>query len=118
VGKEESYMRRAAINASLDLLRTRQTNPVLPLKDEALGGRYASSSGEMPGSELKDCLRRAFATLSARSAEIFALRHFEDFNNRQIAEALNISQVLVAVTLHRTRRQLQKEIRSYMGGPK
>jgi hypothetical protein len=29
---------------------------------------------------------------------------------------LDMSQVLVAVTLHRTRRRLQKEIRSYFGG--
>jgi RNA polymerase sigma-70 factor (ECF subfamily) len=115
VDKEASYLRRAAVNASLDLLRTRQSSRAVPLKEEALQGRHARP---LPDGELKDCLRRAFATLSARSAEIFALRHFEDFSNRQIAEALNMSQVLVAVTLHRARRQLQKEIRSYMGGTK
>jgi RNA polymerase sigma-70 factor (ECF subfamily) len=110
--KEESYLRRAAVNASLDVLRTRHADLTLPLKEAALSGAPPSSG------ELKECLRRAFATLSARSAEIFALRHFEDFSNQKIAETLNISQVLVAVTLHRTRRQLQKEIRSYMGGQK
>ena len=106
---EESYLRRAAVNASLDLLRSRQVGPTVPLSDAI--GRSESSRAEM-----RDCLRRAFASLNPRSAEIFALRHFEDFTNRQIAEALNMSQVLVAVTLHRTRRQLQKEIRSYFGG--
>jgi len=110
--KEESYLRRAAINASLDVLKARQTDRAMPL-NEHIAGTRPSDSGE-----LKDCLRRALASLTPRSAEIFALRHFEDFSNQQIAEALNISQVLVAVTLHRTRRQLQKEIRSYMGGTK
>ena len=103
-------MRRAAVNASLDVLRSRQSARTLPLKEAALQGTQPAAT------ELRDCLRRAFATLSPRSAEIFALRHFEDFSNSQIAETLNISQVLVAVTLHRTRRQLQKEIRSCMGG--
>jgi len=54
--------------------------------------------------------------LSPRSAEIFALRHVEDFSNGEIARLLGISQILVAVTLHRARRQLQKEIRLYFGG--
>ena len=64
----------------------------------------------------QESLRRAFATLSPRSAEVFALRHLEDFSNGEIARMLGISQILVAVTLHRARRQLQKEIRSYFGG--
>ena len=114
MGKEETYLRRAAVNASLDLLRTRQNIRAVPLHEELL----QPVVGERPDSDLKDGLRRAFASLSPRSAEIFALRYFEDFSNHQIAEALNISQVLVAVTLHRTRRQLQKEIRSYIGGSK
>jgi RNA polymerase sigma-70 factor (ECF subfamily) len=117
IGKEESYLRRAAINASLDLLRIRQGNRAVPLNEETAEA-IRPVGGEPPEYELKDCLRRSFASLSPRSAEIFALRHFEDFSNQQIAEALNISQVLVAVTLHRTRRQLQKQIRSYMGATK
>ncbi len=122
VEKEGSYFRRAAINASLDLLRTRQNSQTVRLSDSSFeairpAGGY-SQNADLSALDLKDCLRRAFARLSARSAEIFALRHFEDFSNPQIAEALQISQVLVAVTLHRTRRQLQKEIRSCMGGQK
>jgi RNA polymerase sigma-70 factor (ECF subfamily) len=107
--QEESYLRRAAVNASLDLVRSRRTAPTVPLS-EALGHRPNSSA------EMRDCLRRAFASLNPRAAEIFALRYFEDFTNPQIARALNMSQMLVAVTLHRARRQLQKEIRSYLGG--
>lgn len=110
VGNEESYLRRAAVNASVDLIRARQTEQNLPLQE------HAARTGESPPGEIRECLRRAFARLSPRSAEIFALRYFEDFTNQQIARALNVSQVLVAVTLHRTRQQLQKEIRSYLGG--
>ena len=107
---EESYLRRAAINASMDVLRARQTNSAFPL-DEA-----SVNTGSSNVNEMRDCLRRAFARLTPRSAEIFALRYLEDFTNQQIAKMLDMSQVLVAVTLHRTRRQLQKEIRSYYEG--
>jgi RNA polymerase sigma-70 factor (ECF subfamily) len=107
---EESYLRRAAVNASLDLIRARQAESNLPLHD------VAAHTGDSPPGEVRDCLRHAFARLSPRSAEMFALRYFEDFTNQQIAKALKVSQVLVAVTLHRTRQQLQKEIRTYFGG--
>jgi RNA polymerase sigma-70 factor (ECF subfamily) len=109
LNQEESYLRRAAVNASLDVIRQRQTNRTVPL-DEA-----STRSQPSADADIKDCLRRALQTLTSRSAEIFALRYFEDFTNPQIAAALSISQVVVAVSLHRTRRQLQKQITACMG---
>jgi RNA polymerase sigma-70 factor (ECF subfamily) len=108
--REESYFRRAAVNASLDLIRARKADRNLPLHENALAGEPTENR------ELQDCLRSAFASLTPRSAEIFVLRPIEDLSNAQIAEMLGISQVLVAVTLHRARRQLQKEIRPCLGG--
>jgi len=103
----ESYLRRAAVNAALDVVRARQEQASVPLEDSPPG----------PGDqrELRDGLRRALAALSPRSAEIFALRFFEGHTNPEIARMLGMSQVHVAVLLHRTRKQLQKEIRSYLG---
>jgi RNA polymerase sigma-70 factor, ECF subfamily len=109
IEKQESYFRRAAVNASLDLLRTRQSEPRMPLP-ELLAKEQSSPC------ELRECLRRAFVSLSPRAAEIFTLRYIENFTNQEIAKTMNISQVLVAVTVHRARRQLQKEIRTYFGG--
>jgi RNA polymerase sigma-70 factor (ECF subfamily) len=111
--QEESYLRRAAVNASLDIIRHRQASRSVPLNEAT-----AQPVEPKSGNGLQDCLRRALQTLTERSAEIFALRYFEDFSNQQIAGALNISQVLVAVSLHRTRRHLQKEIRTCMGDGK
>lgn len=65
--------------------------------------------------EARDTLRRALATLSPRPAEIFALRYFEGYKNQEIARMLGMSQVQVAVLLFRTRKQLQKEIKSQSG---
>ncbi len=111
LASEESYFRRAAVNASLDILRGRKSDAQVALEDAGLSG-----PGTAEGNETRDCLRRAFAQLSPRSAEIFVLRYLEGFSNQEIARMLDMSQVLVAVTLHRTRRRLQKEIRSYTGG--
>jgi RNA polymerase sigma-70 factor (ECF subfamily) len=104
---QESYLRRAAVNASLDVIRTRQSVQNVPL-NEAIVGR------DDPG-ELRGALRRALATLTPRAAEVFALRFFEGYANPEIARMLGMSQVHVAVLLYRTRKQLQKEVQSQTG---
>jgi len=43
--------------------------------------------------------------------DIFRLRFIEGLSNREIAQALGISQVLVSVFVHRARQQLRKELR-------
>ncbi len=106
----ESYLRRAAVNAALDVVRARQTAATVPLED-------MPSSVACPDlREMRMALRRGLAELSPRSAEIFTLRFFEGYSNREISRTLGISQVLTAVTLHRARRQLQKQMKSYLGG--
>jgi RNA polymerase sigma factor (sigma-70 family) len=60
-------------------------------------------------------LTNALAQLKPRSAEIFSLRFLEGFSNQEIAKTLGISQVLVAVIVHRTRQQLRKELRPHLG---
>jgi RNA polymerase sigma-70 factor (ECF subfamily) len=106
---EEGYLRRAAINASLDVIRSRQVNPTVELV-EVPGDRAESDV-----TELRQVLARALSKLQPRSAEIFALRFIEGMSNLEIAHALGISQVLVAVTIFRTRRQLRKELAKYLG---
>src|SRR5215831_10949659 len=101
VENEESYLRRAAVNTSLDVVRGRQTMSTVPIEDTATN----PSCTELR--EMRDALRRALARLNPKWAEMFALRYFEGYSNSQIAKAMGISQVLVAVTLHRARKQLQ-----------
>jgi RNA polymerase sigma-70 factor (ECF subfamily) len=105
IDNPESYLRRSAVNAALDVVRARHDNDTLEPERIASG-----TCTEL--SELRDSLRRALAKLPPRNAEMFAMRFFEGYTNPEIAKLLGISQVVVAVTLHRTRRKLQKE----MGG--
>jgi len=107
---EESYLRRAASNAALDVMRSRQTDRTVELTELPAVGTHDDLS------ELREALGRAMARLKPRPAEIFALRFFEGFSNPQIARMLGISQVLVAVIVHRTRQQLRKALGTYLGG--
>jgi RNA polymerase sigma-70 factor (ECF subfamily) len=106
---QESYLRRAAINLSLDAIRNRQEARTVPIDDAP----PLQSPAEQNQNELRDSLRRALATLTGRAAEVFALRYFEGYKNQEIARMLGISQVQVAVLLFRTRKQLQNEIKSH-----
>ena len=105
---------RAAINAALDVIRSRQSDQTVPLPEESSGLRpIAPAQADVSG--LRQALSRAMAHLKPRPAEIFVLRFIEGLSNREISQALGISQVRVAVIVHRTRLQLRKELRPYLG---
>ena len=101
----ESYLRRAAVNASIDLIRERQKAASVPLEETST----AASCTELR--ELRDSLRKALAKLDERQSVMFALRFFEGYSNQEIAKIMNMSQVHVAVILHRTKAKLQKDLK-------
>ncbi|MEO8096223.1 MAG: sigma-70 family RNA polymerase sigma factor, partial [Acidobacteriota bacterium] len=96
--------RRSAVNAALDIVRARREAPGVDLE------RMASPGPDPELGDLQKHLRLALGTLPVRSAEVFILRHFEGHKNPEIAKILGISQLVVAVTLHRARKALQKEL--------
>jgi RNA polymerase sigma factor (sigma-70 family) len=108
---EESYLRRAAINAALDVLRSRQSDRTVELTD--LPAEPAHDYPHNDPRELRLALGRALADLKQRPAEVFALRFLEGFTNPQIAQMLGISQVVVAVIVFRARQQLRKALSAY-----
>jgi RNA polymerase sigma-70 factor, ECF subfamily len=110
----ESYLRRAAINAALDVVRSKIAERSVPLPDDA-SGLMPTTPGQADISGLRQALAQAMTRLKPRQAEIFALRFLEGLSNQQIGKALGMSQVLVAVTVHRTRQQLRKELRPFLG---
>jgi len=109
----ESYLRRAAINAALDVVRARRDHQMAPLPEES-SGLMPSAPTQMDVSGLRGALSRAVAQLKPMQAEIFALRFLEGLSNQEIAQTLGMSQVRVAVIVHRTRLQLRKELRPYL----
>jgi RNA polymerase sigma-70 factor, ECF subfamily len=114
VGNMDSYLYRSAINAALDLGRSRWRRSSVPLAEAAAQDQASASSSEPY--EIRNWLRQALTVLSARQAEIFVLRYLEGYENREIAEMLATSQAVVAVSLFRARAQLKKELRKLSGG--
>jgi RNA polymerase sigma-70 factor (ECF subfamily) len=117
IGNLENYLSRAAVNAALDLVRSRIAAAV-PLEEvePVLADRpHLRPDRRQDAAELRDALRGAIARLSPKAAEIFVLRYFEGYGNSEIARLLQTSESDVAVTLHRSRSRLQQDIRSYIG---
>lgn len=114
----EAYLHRAAVNASLDLIRSRTRRNVVPLEivefEKNAEVSTANPADDLEDSELRELIRLAVAKLEGRAAAAFALRYFEGFDNQRIAEILGTSQMVVAVTLHRARTRLRKEIGNYL----
>ena len=119
VGNMASFLHRSAVNAALDLVRSRQNIRNIPLDElEPVLAEPAFRSPERAHSsnETRDWLRGALARLNPRIALMFTLRFFEGKDNPEIASLLNTTPGTVAVTLSRTRDRLQKEYQAYLGG--
>jgi len=100
----ERYFRRAATNASLDILRSRSHRAESQL-DESLPHAAPDSSPY-----LKERLRRAIATLEPKDAELFTLRYVTGVSNTEIAEMYELERSTIGVRLHRIRLWLQEQL--------
>ena len=112
----QAYFARAAINASLDLLRSRNRSKAVAIDDvENRASVAAFVSKHDPAKrqedrELRDLLSEALSKLGPTAAQMFALRYFEGFDNGEIANIMRTSALVVGVTLHRARGRLRKVI--------
>ena len=112
-----AYLSRAAINASLDLMRSRTRAKSVLLADvdaEAIESRWLSPEAEHADRELQMLIRQAVARLGKTAGEMFVLRYYEGYDNQEIAKMLDTSQMVVGVVLHRARTRLRKEIGHFL----
>ncbi len=112
-----SYLYRAAINAALDLLRSRARKPSTSLDHVEL----PAGPGEDPaehhrGREIQRCLQQALTSLTPENAQLFALRFFEGYGNSDIARMLQVAQGTIGVRLHRIRGRIKNEMTPCLGG--
>jgi RNA polymerase sigma-70 factor (ECF subfamily) len=113
----EAYLSRAAINASLDLLRSRTRAKSVSLDDsevDEIAGSFRSPETVHADRELQKLVREAVARLGKTAGEMFVLRYYEGYDNKEIAAHLNTSPLVVGVVLHRARTKLRKEIGHYL----
>jgi RNA polymerase sigma-70 factor (ECF subfamily) len=112
-----SYLHRAAVNASLDLLRSRTRSRSVSLEEVepfSLEDSEPSPETQYVGRELQNQIRRAIAKLSPKAAELVVLKYFEGRSNLEIAQMLGTSQMVIGVLLHRARAKLRKEIATFL----
>ena len=112
-----AYLSRAAINASLDLIRSPGRAKAVGLEDapvEQMAIKSANPEMQHADRELQTLIREAVGRLGATAAEMFVLRYYEGYDNREIAKLMGTSQMVVGVVLHRARTKLRKEIGRYL----
>ena len=103
VALSAAYLRRAAVNAAVDVLRRRKVQAEAEYDDQA-------THAVQPPLLLKERLRRAIAALDSEDASLFLLRHVEGLSNEELAGMFQIEKNNVAVRLHRIRHRLQAEM--------
>jgi RNA polymerase sigma-70 factor (ECF subfamily) len=114
-----SYLHRAAINASLDLMRayTRARSQSLDTIDrDSLPSPGPGPEAARAAAEIRNHVRKSIAQLGDKAAQVIALRYFEGYGNREIAEILGTSHLVVGVILHRARGRLRAEFRKFLEG--
>lgn len=96
----EHYLRRAATNAAIDILRKKQSARETPLD--------LSPERTSPAKDalLKEAVRRALAKLDPEDAQLFTLRNLDGFSYEELAEMFGIERGTVASRLHRIRQDL------------
>jgi RNA polymerase sigma-70 factor (ECF subfamily) len=111
-----AYLTRAAINASLDIIRSRGIASAVPLDEvePTLLSQPHDPETKHADWEMRRLIRRAVAKLGQNAAEMFVLRYFEGYENKEIAQMLGTSSLVVGVTLHRARTRLRKEIGNFL----
>jgi RNA polymerase sigma factor (sigma-70 family) len=106
----KAYLYRAAVNASLDVLKSRRRHPTLhPLDAEHVVA--ADPSASMFDDETHQQLYDAIGRLPVESAEILLLRHMQNKSTEEIMKTLGVSRAVVAVRLFRARARLRKLLR-------
>ena len=112
----QAYLSRAAINASLDLIRSRGRVKAVGLDEaaELIEVKSGDPETQQADRELQTLIRQAVGRLGTTAAEMFVLRYYEGYDNQEIAKFLGTSQMVVGVVLHRARTKLRKEIGHYL----
>jgi RNA polymerase sigma-70 factor (ECF subfamily) len=109
----KAYLYRAAINLSLNAVKSRQrhVSAVDPARLELAVDAHPSD----PDTDLQERLVRAMAQLNPRAVEMLILRYQHNSSEAEIGALLGTSRGVVAVTLFRARARLKKLLRASAG---
>jgi RNA polymerase sigma factor (sigma-70 family) len=106
------YLHRAAVNLSLNVLRTRRRRRLVGIDTLDIPASREESEDVRERDEQHDRLMEAMTSLKPRAIEILLLHYKHDYSDAQIAALLGTSRGTIAVTLFRIRARLRKLMRS------
>ena len=109
------YLYRAAVNLSLDTVRSRKRRDQADGVERVLVAVPAAAQAGA-GEDARRRLRRAVAQLNPRAVEMLVLRHVHGYTDVEIARMLGSSRGSIAVTLFRARAKLRKLLSRVPGG--
>lgn len=112
----KSYLIRSAINAALDIVRARSRAKSISIEQltDHPSNTMLNPQSEQEGRELRRQIHKAISNLGEKAAEVFVLRFLEGYDNQEIAKLLGMSQIMVAVILHRARTKVRKELGQFL----
>ena len=99
------YLYRAAVNESLNIIRSRRRRPTSDLEDFDIPAAESTETGD-EATHRK--LYEAISELNPKAAEILILRYVHEYSDAQIASLLGTSRGTIAVSLYRSRAYLKK----------
>ena len=105
----KAYLYRAAVNISLDAVRSRRRFVQTTDTDLNLPDKAARPNAE---SAIQGPLIDAIAQLNPRAVEMLILRYEHHYSDAEIGKLLGKSRGVVAVTLYRARARLKKLLRA------
>jgi RNA polymerase sigma-70 factor (ECF subfamily) len=109
-GNAKGYFYRAAVNLSLDVVRSKRRYEVV-----ADGERFhvpVNSSESKSAERLHRRLTDALTKLNAETVHLLLLRYAHGYSDKQIAELLGATRGAIAVRLLRARARLRKLMES------
>lgn len=117
-----SWLSRIASNASIDLIRRRQSHPqtefeAAPMSIDA-ASRTTPSQPDRPGesidrTEMRERFEAALGTLSLEHRTVVVLKEVEDLSYQEIADTVGCSIGTVMSRLFYARKKLQNELRDF-----
>jgi RNA polymerase sigma-70 factor (ECF subfamily) len=107
-----AYLYRAAVNASLSIIRSRRRHTQIVDVDRI---KNPVSTGVNADEEIQKQLLQAIGQLNSKAVEILMLRYVHDFSDAEIAKMLGTSRGTIAVSLNRSRARIRKLMRAASG---
>ncbi|MBI5915467.1 MAG: RNA polymerase sigma-70 factor [Bacteroidetes bacterium] len=111
-----AYLRRAAINKTLNYVRDRKIRWDDEDKLPLMASNLASVAQELEGEDLQKIIQRAIDSLPERCRLVFSLSRFEEMSYQQIADELEISIKTVENQMTKALKMLKTAIGPFLKG--